>query len=432
MRRIRCQTGSIPLTHPATKTPSMIVAPHAVVPVASAVPDFSDTIVAFDGRSDAELRRAAMLFRTIAHPTLVACGTRAVRVALRLGLPIEWLLRRTIFPHFVGGTSLETCRPTLDRLAHRRAGAILDYAVESAHDEAGFDQVTDELVRATRFAAAHRAIPFAVFKMTAVAREGLLEAAGRGPLGTAALRSEYDRVRARVDRITGEADRAGIPIMIDAERVRHQDAIDTIALEAMRRFNRERTLVLTTVQLYRRDGLAKVESLLEQGRTEGFLPGFKLVRGAYLDEERRLARESGVPDPIQPDKAATDRDFDAAVARCMHAIDRCALCLGSHNEASCRQLAQAMIDRGIDRAHPRIWFSQLLGMSDHLTFALAEAGFNAAKYVPYGPVRQVIPYLIRRAEENMSITGGQTGREIDLLERELARRRRSARGPGAG
>ena len=389
------------------------------------IPDdvaFDDVAAAFADRSDADLRRAWLLFSALDRPAVVAAGRLLARLSLSMHLPVGWIFRRTIYPQFVGGESLEACAATIERLAAAGLGVILDFARESLRSERDYDLVRDEVIRTIDLAAVTPNIPLAAFKMSALAREDLLERVTAGHRLSADEEAEMNRARARVSAICRRADEHGVPVMIDAERLRHQGAIDAVALEMMRAHNGKRIIVYTTAQLYLRGRDARVAELIEQGRREGFRPGFKLVRGAYMDEERAVAREADLPDPVHPTKDATDSAFDATVRYCLAAIDSCAICVGTHNKHSCERLTAEVDLRDIPRRDPRIWCSQLYGMSDDLSAAMARAGFNVAKYTPYGPVREVIPYLVRRAEENTAVTEGQSGRELALIRRERARR----------
>jgi proline dehydrogenase len=385
--------------------------------------DFDNTAVAFRSRSTLELRKAQLLFRAFAYPTLVQAGPKLVNLALTLRLPVTPLIKTTIFDYFCGGTSIEDCEPVVEQLGRWGIGSILDYSVEGAEREADFERTTAEVLRVIERAASDPSVPFAVFKMTGVGRFGLLEKLSAGDGLTAAETAEERLLAGRIERLCTTAHERGVRIMIDAEETWIQEAIDRYALDMMRRFNKQRPLVYNTVQMYRVDRPSYLERLLATAREEGFHAGVKLVRGAYMEKERERAQRLGLSDPIQPDKAATDRAFDAALQLLLDHAVQVGLVAGSHNEASVRLLAEQMLARGLPADDRRFEFSQLLGMSDNLTYNLADAGFHASKYVPYGPVRAVLPYLFRRAEENSSIQG-QAGRELQLIERELARRAR--------
>jgi proline dehydrogenase len=343
-------------------------------------------------------------------------------VALALHLPVEWLVKRTIFRQFCGGETIAECGPTIAALSREHVGTILDVANEGREDEAEFDATTAEVERTIDLAAGNAAIPFCVFKISGLARVALLEKIDAGGPLDEGERSEWARVRSRVERLCAHAHAKGVSILLDAEESWIQDTIDALATEMMARFNQQKAIVFNTIQLYRR---GRVEFLRESHRlaTEGgYWLGLKLVRGAYMEKERARAAEQGVESCILPDKAATDASYDEALRFSIEHIDRIALVAGTHNEASTLLLSELMGKRGLRHDDPRVYFSQLLGMSDHLSYNLAAEGYNVCKYVPYGPVRAVVPYLTRRAEENTAISG-QIGRELALVIEERQRRR---------
>ncbi len=386
-------------------------------------PSLDDTQLAFAYKTDAELRRAHLLFRTLQYPTLTKVGPWFVRWALAWRMPIQGLLETYFFDQFCGGKTLAETTDRSAQLYKFGVGSILDYAVEAQKSEAGYNRAVDELLRVIDHARARPEVPFVALKLSALGSLDLLAkrqaGAALGPVETV----QYDHMAQRLERVCSHAAAVGQPVMIDAEESWIQDEIDQLAEAQMLRWNTERVLVYTTVQLYRHDRLAYLTDLLARFEAAGKLVGVKLVRGAYLEKENDRAREKGYPTPIQPDKAATDRDYDAAVTFCLAHLDRLALCAGTHNEASALKLAQQLDAQGTPRNHPHVYLSQLLGMSDHISFNLAASGYNCAKYLPYGPLTEVLPYLFRRAEENTSIAG-QSPRELALLERELRRRSR--------
>lgn len=383
--------------------------------------DFNDTEIAFRSRSTPELRKALLLFRSLGNTALATAGPKLVNLALTLRLPVTPIIRWTVFEQFCGGVTLEDCEARVRELARFGIRSIPDYSVEGLGREEDFDETAAEVRRVIDRAKADKDLSFAVFKVTGIARFDLLaKVSAKGKL-SADERREFERVTARFDALCDAAAAAGVRILVDAEESWIQDAIDELTIQAMRRLNRERAIVFETVQMYRHDRYAFLGRLLEAGRSDHFHVGVKIVRGAYMEKERARAAELGYPSPIQPDKAATDRDFDRAVILCLDHIDTASLFAGSHNEQSTQQLAEKVVARGLKRNDPRVEFSQLLGMSDHLSYNLAHHGFNVCKYLPYGPVKAVMPYLIRRAAENTSIQG-QAGRELQLIERELKRR----------
>ena len=384
---------------------------------------FEDTRIAFESKSDNELRKAYYLFKLIGNPTLVNVGKNLTHLALSLRIPIGWAIRNNIFRQFCGGETIPECARATQVLDKFHIGTILDYSVEGKDAESDFDATKEETLRTLRTANGNPHIPFCVFKVTGVARFELLEKVNAREELSDAETAEWQRVRERVDDICQLAHDTGTPLFIDAEDSWIQDAIDDLGDEMMEKYNSKKAIVYNTVQLYRHDRLAFLKASHQKALQRNYFLGVKLVRGAYMEKERVRAAEKGYRDPIQPDKAASDRDFNLALEYCVQHIDRISICCGSHNEHSNLYLAQLMQQAGIAPSDKRIYFAQLFGMSDHISFNLAHAGYNVAKYVPYGPIREVIPYLIRRAQENTSVKG-QTGRELALIMAE--RKRRSA------
>jgi len=383
---------------------------------------FDNTEIAFRGKSDKQLKRAYQLFRLIGSPILVKAGSVLTHLALGLRIPIGWAIRRNIFAQFCGGETIAECAEATRVLDQFGIGTILDYSVEGKDAEHDLDDTCEEICRTIRTAKGNIHIPFCVFKVTGVARFGLLEKVNADEALSPSEKEEWDRAHARVYTICALAAETGTPIFIDAEDSWIQEAIDRLAEEMMTAFNKERAMVYTTLQMYRHDRLDYLNKIHSAAQNSGAKIGIKLVRGAYMEKERKRASEMGYKDPIQPDKASSDRDFDAALRYCVTHLSDIAICCGSHNEQSSYLLTKLMMENGIEPADSRVFFAQLFGMSDHISFNLAHAGYRVAKYVPYGPIREVIPYLIRRAQENTSVKG-QTGRELGLIQKELAQRR---------
>lgn len=393
-------------------------------PAATALPDLSDTRIAFAHKSDRALWKAYWLFRIIGNPTITGVGAGLTRAALALHLPIRGLVKATIFEQFCGGETIEESLATARTLGQSGIGTILDHSVEGADDEGSLDHTVEEVLRTIAVAKGRPEIPFCVFKPTGIARVEILEKVSAKATLSVMEQAEWQRASARMEKICAAAAAAGVPTLVDAEESWIQDAIDALVAAMMERYNTQRALIYNTVQLYRHDRLAFLKRSTEEARAKGYHLGVKLVRGAYMEKERERAAEKGYADPIQPDKAASDRDYDAALRWCVDHIDRVSIVAGTHNEQSSLLLARLMNERGIAHEDPRICFSQLLGMSDNISYNLAQAGYRVAKYVPYGPVREVMPYLIRRANENTSARG-QSGRELSLIMQE--RRRRAKR-----
>lgn len=396
--------------------------PNLAIAAPTAV-SFDDTNIAFSAKSDAELRRMYWLFASMNSGFLVKTGTAALKLAFQMRLPlVKTLVRHTVFRHFCGGETIAECERVIQNLWKFRIGTILDYSVEGAKSNAGFETTTREITATITKAAGNPAIPFSVFKVTGVASTELLAKIQRKEALTASEQADYELARQRVERICEAAHRHNVRIFVDAEETQVQDTIDTLAYEMMAKFNRQQPIVYNTYQLYRWDMLDNLKMAHGKSEAGGYFLGAKLVRGAYMERERREAAEESRPDPIQPDKPATDRDFDDALAFCVQHYPQVAVCAGTHNENSTHVLMRLMHQNGIAPHDPHIFFAQLYGMSDNLSYNLAHAGYNVAKYVPYGPVEAVMPYLFRRASENTAIAG-QTSREFNLIRREVARRK---------
>jgi proline dehydrogenase len=383
---------------------------------------FENTEIAFRNSTNADLKRAYWLFRMININFFVKMGPPITNFAMKIGLPIKSLIKGTIFKHFCGGETIEECDNTIKKLYKGRVGTILDYSVEGEEEEHVFDATRDEIIKTIKRAAGDKAVPITVFKVTGVGRFALLEKLDAKDQLSAQEVAEWEKVQSRVLAICSKAYESGVPVMIDAEETWIQDTIDMLALNMMRKLNKEKIIVYNTYQIYRHDKLASLKYDHSIAVKEGFILGAKLVRGAYMEKERKRAVEMGYECLIQPDKASTDRDYDAALHFCIDNLESLAFVAGTHNENSCRLLAELLNGKQVSHNHPHVYFSQLLGMSDNLSFNLADVGYNVAKYVPYGPVKAVLPYLFRRAQENTAIAG-QMSRELSLIIKERKRRK---------
>ena len=388
------------------------------------LPDLTDTRIAFRQDTDRGLLRAYWLFRIIGVPWMNATGRVLSQLAMRLHLPIKGLIKATIFKHFCGGETIEESLATAQKLGDGGLGTILDYSVEGQEDDDTLDHTTDEILASITMAARRKDIPFSVFKPSGISPTHLLTSVSEGRTLSAEDEREWKLVLARMERICAAAAQAGVPVLVDAEESWMQPAIDGMATRMMERFNRERAIVYNTIQHYRHDRLAFLKAAYDAAQKDGYHLGVKLVRGAYMEKERAAAEKEGRPSPIHSDKAAVDRDYDEALRFCAERLDHMAVMVGTHNEQSTLLMARLMDEHRIARNDRRVFFAQLLGMSDNISYNMAAAGYNVAKYVPYGPVREVLPYLIRRAAENTSARG-QMGRELGMIVAEQ-RRRRSA------
>lgn len=385
---------------------------------------FDNTEIAFKSKTDKDLDRAYLLYKVIASNFLVKVGPPITNFALNIGLPIQGIIKSTIFKQFCGGETIEGCTAAINHLGENNVGTILDYSVEGEDTEAAFDATFKETLRTVVAAKTNKYIPFSVFKPTGLGRFDLFEKVNANQTLTTAEQAEYDRMYDRCDQICKACYEANVKVLIDAEHSWIQDAIDDIARDMMEKYNKEQPIVYNTYQLYCHDKLASLKADFDYANTQNFFIGAKIVRGAYMEIERKRAAEKGYPSPIQPTKAATDKDYDAAIHFILDHIDRFGMMAGTHNEESSLLLANELDKRGIDHRSDRIYFAQLLGMSDNLTFNLSESNYNVAKYMPYGPIKAVMPYLFRRAQENTSVAG-QTGRELGLIIKEKQRRKAS-------
>ncbi len=383
---------------------------------------FNNTQVAFSLKSDTELDRAYFLFKMIANQPLVRIGTAVTNFALKANLPVEGLIRATVFDHFCGGVNEEDCLSVVDKMYTKGVSSVLDYSVEGKEEEDQFDAALKMTLKTIDFAKERQAIPFAVFKPTGLGRLDLYEKIGEKQPLTPIEQEEWDRVVARFDLVCSEGHKKDVALLIDAEESWMQDAADELVTEMMRKYNKEKAIVFNTLQMYRWDRLDYLKKLKEQADQDGFFIGMKLVRGAYMEKENVRAEEKGYPSPICATKEASDVNYDAAVQYMVNHLDRMSIFAGTHNELSTYMLMEMMKSNGINSNDERIWFGQLYGMSDNISYNLANKGYNVAKYLPFGPVKDVMPYLIRRAEENTSVAG-QTSRELEMIKAERKRRK---------
>ncbi len=383
---------------------------------------FNNTETAFSLKSDTELDRAYFLFKLIDSQPLVRIGTAVTNFAIKAHLPVEGLIRATVFDHFCGGISETDCLSVVDKLYTKGVSSVLDYSVEGKEEEIQFDTALEMTLKTIEFAKKRKAIPFAVFKPTGFGRLDLYEKVGAKETLTSEESAEWNRVIARFDQVCKEAHQKDVALLIDAEESWMQEAADDLVTSMMQKYNKEKAIVFNTLQMYRWDRLDFLEKLHEKAQAEGFYIGMKLVRGAYMEKENLRAEERGYPSPICVSKEATDINYDAAVHYMVTHLDKMSIFSGTHNEESSYLLMQMMQENKISKNDPRVWFGQLYGMSDNISYNLADHGYNVAKYLPFGPVRDVMPYLIRRAEENTSVAG-QTSRELTLIKTERDRRK---------
>jgi proline dehydrogenase len=386
---------------------------------------FDDTGTAFSYKSNRQLRKANFIFTLVNNPAISYIATTLAKYALRFRLPlVKPIIRRTIFEHFCGGETIHESLKTVSVLSKFHVGTILDYSVEGEKTEAGFEDTTKEILRTIDEARNNDGIPFSVFKVTGMADSNLLEKIHSRQSLTAEEQDAFKKVAERVERVCRRAYECNVPVLIDAEETWIQNPIDELAYQMMRKFNTQKAIVFNTFQMYRKDMTARLREAHQNAVRDNYFLGVKMVRGAYMEKEAAHAEDMGYENPIHPTKEDTDKAFNKGLTFCLDNKQRIVLMCGSHNDYSNKFLAVLMEKHGMKPNDPRVWFAQLLGMSDHISFNLSKAGYNVAKYVPYGPVPSVMPYLIRRAQENTSVSG-QSSRELQLIRKELRRRKES-------
>ena len=386
---------------------------------------FDDTEIAFANRSDFELKKMNLLFWTMNKPTLVDSGTPLLKLAFKIKAPfVKPIVKNTLFEHFCGGETIEDSERTIIQLTQAGIGTILDYSIEGEKSAKGFEKTKDEIIRTIHRAKGDKNIPFCVFKVTGIGHSKILEKVqAKQPLN-ADEQDSWQKIQVRMNEICETAYNNNVRIFVDGEETWFQETIDDLTYQMMAKYNKKEAIVYNTYQMYTVDRLGKLKLAYKNAVENEYYVGAKIVRGAYMEKERKRAEEQGYPDPIQPDKLSTDRDFDAALEFCVEQRDRIAICAGTHNELSCYSLVVLMDAYKIEKNDPYFYFAQLYGMSDNMSNNLAAAGYNVAKYVPYGAVKDVMPYLIRRADENTAIAG-QSSREYLLIQKEIERRKQA-------
>lgn len=382
---------------------------------------FDNTANAFSGKNDSDLRRSYWLFKMVSNPGLVNFGKSFTDWAIKLHLPITGIIKATIFKQFCGGEDIHECLQTIENLGKYNIGSILDYSVEGMVSEDDFDKTAEEIIRTLELAGKNPHIPFGVFKPSGIGRFEVMEKVSAGATLNVDEQQTWENMKRRVDNICRAASENNVRILVDAEETWIQVAVDALVRDMMEKYNKQKAIVYNTAQMYRRDRLIYLENLLKDACDKNYFIGMKIVRGAYMEKERARAQKIGYTSPINDTKADTDKEYNTALEFCIKHIDKIAICAGTHNEGSAALLVKLMQQNGIAPDTTHVWFSQLLGMSDHISYNIAKEGYHVAKYVPYGPVKNVLPYLIRRAQENTSVKG-QTGRELSLIMKEKQRR----------
>jgi proline dehydrogenase len=384
---------------------------------------FENTEIAFKSRTTRELKKASLLFRLMSRRSLVGIAGILANLGIKMNLPLGWLVRPTVFSHFCGGETLGESCSVIGHLAKFRVKTVLDYAAENQSSDKNVERVMRQTLKTIDFASNNPNVPFAVFKPTAFAPVSVLTAASSyAPLG-AREKNEIEKFRSNIRRLCQAAYEKGVPVLIDAEESYYQAIVDKVASEMMEEFNKDKAMIFNTLQMYRHDRLQFLNECISISKEKNYHLGIKLVRGAYMEQERERSKKMGYPSPIYPDKESTDNAFNKALSTCISNLGRTSVFVGTHNEESMLILMELLKKGRLDNSDSRVYISQLYGMSDHISFNMAVHGYNVAKYLPYGPVGYLLPYLIRRAEENKSVSG-QAGRELRLIEIELERRKK--------
>ncbi|WP_374440349.1 proline dehydrogenase family protein [Epilithonimonas sp.] len=384
---------------------------------------FNDTKLAFADKTDAQLKKAYWMFKAIEQPAVTNIGVSLLNFTVRNNFPfVDGIVKQTLFEQFCGGETREESMKVVKQMFKRGVGSIFDYSIEGKEEEEVFDAVCKEIKDIVRFSVGNPAIPFIVFKPTAFGRIDIYEEVGKGKELTTSQKEEWNKVVQRFDEVCQLCFESDKKVMVDAEETWMQDAADQLCEEMMEKYNKEKAIVWNTIQMYRTGRLEYMNDHLERARAKGYFIGYKIVRGAYMEKERKRAEEQNYPDPIQPTKQATDDNYNAGIDFVMEHLDKVSAFFGTHNEKSSELVMDKMKTKGLEHDNPHIYFGQLYGMSDNITYYLADKHYNVAKYLPYGPVKDVVPYLTRRAQENTSVAG-QTGRELGLIQKELKRRK---------
>ena len=382
---------------------------------------FSDTKEAFSLKSNFELNRAFFLFKIIGNTTFVKLSTVLTNFALKFHLPVTPIIKATVFDHFCGGVSEEDCVPVINKMFDKNVHSVLDFSTEGFDSEKEFDDCLRKKISIIEFAKNKKEIPFAVFKPTCLGSTDLFKKVSKFENLNDSEHDSWNRVIQRFDQVCSKAFKENIKILIDAEEVEVQNAIDDLAIKMMRKYNLKTAIVYNTVQMYRKDRLTYLNEMISNQLNDGVIFGLKLVRGAYMEKERNLAVSMNIESPICDTKNETDKNFNSGLDFVFNNFERISFVCASHNEDSILKVMSMMESKNLKSNDSSIWFGQLYGMSDNISFNLASKNFNTFKILPFGSVRNLMPYLIRRAEENTSVQG-QTGRELQLILKERKRR----------
>ena len=382
---------------------------------------FDNTQIAFADKTDSQLKKAFWMFKAIEQPMITNFGITALNFTVKNNFPfVTDIVKQTLFEQFCGGETREESMKVVKQMFKHHVGSIFDYAIEGKAEEKVFDDTCAEIQQNIKFAEGNPAIPFVVFKPTGFGRIEIYEEVGKKVELTTSQKEEWARVIKRYEDVCQMAFDRKVVLMIDAEDSWMQDATDDLVNEMMLKFNKEKAIIWNTIQMYRTGRMEYLAKDLERAKEQNYFLGYKFVRGAYMEKERARAAAMNYPDPIQPTKQASDDNFNAAIDFVLNNLDKVSGFFGTHNEKSTELVMDKMKAMGLSNEHPQIHFGQLYGMSDNITYYLGAEKYNVCKYLPYGPVKDVVPYLTRRAQENTSVAG-QTGRELVLIQKELDR-----------
>ena len=387
--------------------------------------NFQNTEIAYKLKSNKQLLKTLFIFRLISSRTLVSVFTKIISLSLKLNLPISGILNRTVFKQFCAGIDEKDSIQVVKKLKKLNVNSYMHYASEGIESEKDFDNNFKIIIRTINITKKNTALPFTVFKASSLGKFNLFEKKSAGSALSEIEKQLWNKTIDRIKSCCNHAASQNVRIFIDAEESWIQPIIDEIAESLMEKFNQEKAIIFTTLQMYRKDRLKYLKKIFQNSIKKEYKLGIKLVRGAYMEKENERAYKNGLPSPIFENKIQTDLSFNSALDLILLKIEKCDLFVGTHCEKSIKKILKWMKEKKIANGYSKIWFSQLFGMADHISFNLAFQGYQVVKYVPYGPIKEVVPYLIRRAEENTSVNS-QLSKEIYLIKKEMKRRKFNA------
>lgn len=374
---------------------------------------------AFSHYSISQLRRTKVLFKILQNPLVSWFSGFVPHIPILLRLPfVKSLIKHYIFSHFCGGEDWKEVHQSALKLQKQNILSSLDYSVECKQTEQDYETTKKVLLNVLEEAKNLSHIPFCVLKITGLGRFALLEKIHNGQTLSDNEKAEWQRVQSRFDSICEKAVDCNTKLLVDAEESWIQKPIDNIVKRAMKRHNQNEPMIYNTYQLYLKAKYEQLKTDWEKAKEKGYILGSKLVRGAYMEKETKRAVKMHLPNPIQPSKAKCDQDFNDSLKFCLKHIDDFGIYIGTHNIESTQKARQLMQEYGIAKSDERVFFSQLLGMREILSYELAQQDYLVSKYTPFGKIAEVIPYLLRRIQENSSVKD-QLNDEIKVITREL-------------